>query len=193
MAGVIFDMDGTLVTSQLDFVAMREAVGCPADQDILNYIDEITDDERRNLAMAQIEAMELEDAHQSELIDGVAEALASLQRQEIRTAVVTRNCRSATAIKLQKAGLSFEQVLTRECAPAKPDPTALLQIAESWSLLPQNTIYVGDYLHDVNAAINAGMRSVLMTLQGPPTWSHQATWQFASYGEFLAFFEELKD
>ncbi|MCC2606662.1 HAD-IA family hydrolase [Planctobacterium marinum] len=183
-------MDGTLVTSQLDFVAMRKAVGCPAEQDILTYIDDIADDQHRHQAIAQIESMELEDAHQSEIIDGVAEALACLQQQDIRTAVVTRNCRAATDIKLQKAGLRFEQVLTRECAPAKPDPTALLQIAKSWSLTPQQTIYVGDYLHDINAAINAGMRSVLMTLQGPPDWAHDATWQFASYAEFLAFFND---
>jgi len=53
-------------------------------------------------------------------------------------------------------------VLTRECAPAKPDPTALLMIAEQWQIAPTQCLYVGDYIYDQLAAEKAGMRWVLV-------------------------------
>lgn len=34
--GVIFDLDGTLVSSELNFSLIKAQVGCPADQDLLS-------------------------------------------------------------------------------------------------------------------------------------------------------------
>jgi len=53
-------------------------------------------------------------------------------------------------------------VLTREDAPAKPDPTALLMVANTWQLRPEDCLYVGDFIYDQQAAENAGMRWFLV-------------------------------
>lgn len=189
--GVIFDMDGTLVTSQLNFAAMREAIGCPAEQDILDYIAALACNEAREKAEQTIIDIEVAEAEHCQLIDGVPEMLQTLQQWQVPMALVTRNCRAATAIKLAKAGLQFDPVITRECAPAKPDPSALLQIATDWQIAPKFLIYVGDYLHDIHAAENANMRSVLVALQGKPSWTHNASWQCDNYSSFLNILSPL--
>lgn len=183
--GVIFDMDGTLVTSALDFVAMRQAIGCPQEQDILDFIAALPTKAARDKAENQIIAIEVKEAQHCLLLDGVQDMLDRLYQWRIPVALVTRNCRAATALKLAKAGLHFDPVLTRECAPAKPDPDALLQVATQWQIAPEHLVYVGDYLHDIHAAENAKMRSVLMTLQGLPKWQHNATWQCHDYTAFI--------
>lgn len=185
--GVIFDLDGTLVTSSLNFSAIRRGIGCPQAMDILSFIDALPNAQQRQKATQQVIQFELDDAHTSHIIDGVVGMLMQLQHWQIPTAVVTRNCRAATEIKLQRHELYFETVLTRECAPAKPDPTSLLQIANDWSIAPENLIYVGDYLYDIHAAKNADMRSVYMNLKDEdlPDWHVQASWCFSDYQQLL--------
>ncbi|MGB2337256.1 MAG: HAD family hydrolase, partial [Alcanivorax sp.] len=37
--GIIFDLDGTLVDSRLDFAAIRAHLNCPPDMGVLEFID----------------------------------------------------------------------------------------------------------------------------------------------------------
>ena len=190
ITGVIFDLDGTLVSSSLNFTAIREQIGCPQSTDILTFIDNIKDHVARQHAIDKVVVNELKDAHSAEIIPGVIEMLAELHHTNVPTAVVTRNCRVATDIKLQRHNLEFEIVLTRECAPPKPDPTALLNIANDWDIDPQHLVYVGDYIYDIQTAENAGMRSVLMDFSDEPTsekptWFKQATWCYSDYSQLL--------
>ena len=39
--GIIYDLDGTLASSTLNFKAMRETIGCPLGHDLLNFIESI--------------------------------------------------------------------------------------------------------------------------------------------------------
>ena len=160
--GVIFDLDGTLVESSLDFKKMKADIGCPADDDILLFLDTLTCAQARSKAESVILAHEMEDAQNARLLDIGATMLNQVTQANLPTAIVTRNCREATQIKLSNNKIDIELVITREDAPAKPDPTALLQIAEQWNIAPENLLYVGDYIYDRQAAENAGMRWVLV-------------------------------
>ncbi|MEC7509296.1 MAG: HAD family hydrolase, partial [Pseudomonadota bacterium] len=40
--GVIFDLDGTLVESSLNFTQMRADVGCPQNEDILTFVNALS-------------------------------------------------------------------------------------------------------------------------------------------------------
>ena len=40
--GVIFDLDGTLVESSLNFTQMRADVGCPQHEDILTFVNALS-------------------------------------------------------------------------------------------------------------------------------------------------------
>lgn len=90
-------------------------------------------------------------------------------------AVVTRNCQHAAQLKLAKTALNFDLVLTRDDAPAKPDPTALLQVVKQWQLMPKDCIYVGDFLFDIQAAQNANMDSCLYIIDVRPDYADTAT------------------
>ncbi|MDX1451253.1 MAG: HAD family hydrolase [Oleiphilaceae bacterium] len=186
-AGVIFDLDGTLVSSQLDFATMRRELQCPANQDLLVYIEALPEQQQRQ-AMAVVHRHETEDAARSQALPGVARQLAYLDSLGLPTAIVTRNSRSATTRKLNAAGLQFELVLTREDAPPKPDPSALLAVAEQWSLPPQQCIYLGDFRYDLEAALAADMHAWLYAPHALPDYAilaHRVLRHFDELGQAL--------
>ena len=157
---VIFDLDGTLVSSSLDFTAIREQTACVPEQDILEYMAALPPTKKARVAEI-IREHEMADAHTCELLPGVDAMLARLDGLNIRTAIVTRNSAPATQIKLARTGIQLEQVITREDAPAKPAPDALLSLAKQWGLSNEECVYVGDYVYDLEAAHRANMHACL--------------------------------
>ena len=71
-----------------------------------------------------------------------------------------------TSTEIEKSGLNVQKILTREDAPAKPKPDALLYFSNLWRFDPQECIYVGDYLYDLQAANNAKMHACLYLNEG---------------------------
>ena len=55
--GVIFDLDGTLVSSSLDFSLMRKQIGCPSHIDILSFLNDISNITVKRHAEKVIEAL----------------------------------------------------------------------------------------------------------------------------------------
>ncbi|OBU26107.1 HAD family hydrolase [Photobacterium kishitanii] len=161
--GVIFDLDNTLVSSKLDFDWLRQQLGCTADTDLLQYIDGIADISLRTQLENKVIEYELADARQSAIMPECDELLSYLGQQKIPTAVVTRNCSQAAMLKINHHKLQFERIVSREDFPPKPAPDALIDIAEQWQLDPQNILYVGDYVYDLQAAYRANMPSCLVT------------------------------
>lgn len=159
--GVIFDLDGTLVESQLDFSAIREQIGCSKSEDILEFVDKLPNHEKAH-ANAIILQHEIADAENAKWLDIGKQMVQKAQANNMPMAIVTRNCIQATNIKIRNNQIPIDLVLTREDAPAKPDPTALLQIAKQWQLQPKDCLYVGDYIYDQLAAENAGMQWLLV-------------------------------
>lgn len=159
--GVIFDLDGTLVESSLDFTKMRNDIGCPKDEDILVYIDSLPEAKRERSEAIVLQHEMLDATHAAILPIGKI-MLEQVAAARLPMAIVTRNCRAATEQKLRNNQIHIPIVITREDAPPKPAPTALLQIASLWDLPPKELLYVGDYIYDRQAAENAGMRWFLI-------------------------------
>lgn len=173
-AAIIFDLDGTLVSSSLDFSIIRESLGCPQNVDILAFVNRLPTQARSNAENKIIE-FEIADALSSQKLNGTDELLALLASLNLPVAIVTRNCQQAAQIKLSKNNLDIPIVLTREHHPAKPAPDALLHIANQWQILPQDIMYIGDYLYDIQAADNARMMSCLLTYGQPLHYADLAT------------------
>ncbi|MFT6928369.1 MAG: phosphoglycolate phosphatase-like HAD superfamily hydrolase, partial [Psychromonas sp.] len=57
--GFIFDLDGTLVTSSLDFLAIKAEIGCPVDIDALVYIAQLPTQQQRQETMEIIHFHEM--------------------------------------------------------------------------------------------------------------------------------------
>ena len=158
--GVIFDLDDTLVKTQLDFIGLKQEINCPTENDILTFIEGLSGEQANN-AHKIVLAHEINDAHTSKWMPGAKQFVELALQQAFPLAIVTRNCEEATRIKLVNNKIPIDLVLTREDAPPKPDPTALLQIAEQWNVRHEAIAYIGDYKYDIQAAHNANMQAWL--------------------------------
>jgi len=159
---VIFDLDNTLVDSDLNFAAIRAEIG--TDQPILEYREAAGEAEKRRVD-------EILDLHESRaaatcsLCGGARELLAFLNEQKIKTALLTRNSRQSVNTVLARHGLRFDFVVSREDSAPKPSPAPVLLICERLGVRPQEALVVGDYLYDVQSGQAAGCKTLL--LQGP--------------------------
>jgi HAD superfamily hydrolase (TIGR01549 family) len=88
----------------------------------------------------------------SELREGMVDLLGKLRNLGLPTALLTNNHRAATEIALQKHGLAFALVLTREDALPKPSPALLQRALDHFGLKPDEALYVGDSEGDLQAA-----------------------------------------
>ena len=187
--GVIFDLDGTLVSSELDFSLIKAQIGCPCEQDLLDYIAQLPSPYMREEAMNIVHQHELQDAQFATILPGVTEAVNALKVKNIPMAIVTRNFDKAAAIKLQNNPLPIETVLTRSDAPAKPDPSALNAIATLWNINASNLLCVGDFLYDIQAAHNANMRACLYAPNAVPIYADQADYVLREFTELVTLIE----
>lgn len=174
VSAVFFDLDGTLLDSGLDFHALRTKLAWPDKVDLLAYLAELPCPKERAKAADTIHEFEMAGAANSEWMPGAKALLAFLAEQDIATGIVTRNTRAAFDLCANRLGIPPLALISREDAPAKPDPTGLLNLAARFSVAPANTIYVGDYVYDLQAAAAAGMRSCLYDPSGNSEYSDQA-------------------
>ena len=185
LRGVIFDLDGTLVDSGLDFAAIRRDLGLSPGELILESVDKMPPGAEKDERLLVLRKHELQGARRATLMPGAGEFLAKLNDDGIRTAVLTRNSREATDLTLRRLGLKFSLVMTRDEVPPKPDPTGLLVICESWDIAPAESIYIGDYLFDIQAGQNAGMPTMLYAPGNLPDYANLADFTVQSFPEAL--------
>lgn len=184
--GVIFDLDGTLVESSLDFAFLRQSLNCPDHLDLLAHVDSL-DDHAKAHANAFIEQHELDDAQHAKWLPGALELVSAIADLGLPMAIVTRNSPEAARIKVSNNRIPIQRVLTRADAPAKPDPTALLMVAKDWQQSPETIMYVGDYKYDLQAAINAGMHGCLYAPAGTPEYADLAHSVYSDYDELSRY------
>ena len=159
---MIFDLDGTLVDTRLDFAAMRDEMDLPAGMPILEAIEQMPAGPRREHCHAVLARHEQEGVRRARVMTGAVELTAALARHAMPHAVLTRNTGQAARAVLAATGLSsFHPVLSRDDAPAKPDPAGILRICEAWGLGVAEVVMVGDYRFDLEAGRNAGTASIL--------------------------------
>ncbi|MBU2918153.1 HAD-IA family hydrolase [Psychrosphaera sp. F3M07] len=162
LSAVIFDLDDTLVSSSLDFTKIKKSLGCPLEVDLLDFVN-AKPKAQRDVIEPQLIGYEISEAMDSVKLDGADDLLALLHQLKLPMAIVTRNCREAALIKIENNNLNIPIVISREEHKAKPAPDALLFLADQWQIKPENILYVGDYLYDIQAAIIANTMSCLVT------------------------------
>jgi HAD superfamily hydrolase (TIGR01509 family) len=172
--GVIFDLDGTLIDSRLDFDQMRCDMEFATGQLILETLESLPEGERKDRCREVLRRHEYQGAMSATLMPGAVELLAELDRRCLPQAILTRNSREMTDLALRRLQLEFSQVLTREDAPPKPDPEGLHIICHNWHIAPRDVVFVGDFHFDVIAGRRAGMATVLYAPGPRPEYAHEA-------------------
>ena len=180
---VIFDLDGTLVDSALDFCAMCDEIGWPRGTPLLEQLALETDQRERARIEAIIHRHELQGAINASWMPGAEQCLHKLNAAAIPLAILTRNMRQATALTLQRLQIPIARVLTREDCAAKPNPEGLLLFASQLQLPVQHMLYVGDYVFDLQTAANAGMASCLYLNEHNQHFAEQADWTFSHFDQ----------
>jgi HAD superfamily hydrolase (TIGR01549 family) len=187
--GIIFDLDGTLVESHLDFDLMRREMELPDGAPVLETILTL-DEDRARRCWQILERHEQQGAHRAELVPGVREFLGSVAARGLPQAILTRNGRRFAGETLRKLSLQFDPVMTRDDGPIKPRPEAIWEICKKWALEPSQLVIIGDYRFDLEAGRAAGTRTVLYTRQGAlanRTWAAQADFLLHSFEEAEEF------
>jgi len=181
----IFDLDGTLVTFELDIREWRKVIidamnrrgfdtsglgpTTPTQQVLDSAKAQVPPSEieryesLRREAFSILDSLELEGAKAASVFPGADFVLRRLRSKGFRLALLTNSGRAAASLSLTKWGLDgfFEIVLTRDDIEAmKPRPEGLTKAARMLGVPPGEAYYVGDSLYDVIAAKRAGMKSV---------------------------------
>ena len=163
-AGVVYDLDGTLVTLAVnwdavatDVIQVYEDSGIDATGaglwSLLEAADEhgIADD-----VEAAISRHEREGARRSRRC-GLADELAE---QSVPVGVCSLNCEAACRIALETHGLAddVDAVVGRDSvATHKPDSEPLLATLEALGVDPENALFIGDSPRDKETADRAGV------------------------------------
>lgn len=98
----------------------------------------------------------------TELFEGMDEVLSTLEARGIPWGVVTNKPHRFTIPVMNGLGLSLRAsvVISGDSTEhAKPHPLPLLTACEQLGVAPEATLYVGDDLRDIQAAVAAGMPS----------------------------------
>ncbi|MEX0713287.1 MAG: HAD-IA family hydrolase [Pirellulales bacterium] len=165
--GLIFDLDGTLVDSGLDFELMRSEMGLKPGRPLLEALAEL-DPARADECRLILSRHERDGALRATLMPGVHAFLNTIAGLGLRQAVLTRNSREAALATLDRLGLDFDPIVARDDAPAKPDPAAIWKICEVWGLPREQVAMIGDFYFDIEAGRRAGVRTVLYTGRRDP-------------------------
>ncbi|RYG93877.1 MAG: HAD family hydrolase, partial [Alphaproteobacteria bacterium] len=178
LRAVLFDLDGTLVRTFIDFPAMREAIRSKArDQygasestlanddvlDIVHTTIEQTPPERQNAVRHDLyqilEDYEVAGCEHPEEILGATTLLDNLHERDIRTAIVTRNSRRIAEDVCTRMGIRAHALVAREDTRAyKPHPEPLYIACQQIEVDPHDAAMVGDLWADIAAGKAAGCR-----------------------------------
>ncbi len=160
VGGFVFDLDGTLIDSRLDFCLIRRDIGVPEGVGVLEYLNQLSGPEAQR-ARNTLHKHEQRGAEIATLMPGAGQLLDLLQQRGVAVAILTRNSRAAAETACRRVGLNPPQLITREDAAPKPDPAGILLACQRWGLKPEAVGMVGDFHYDIDAGRNAGCRTIL--------------------------------
>jgi len=193
---VVFDLDGTLILSTIDYRKMVSGVteilkanGIEVDP-AQRRIWEIT---QRGEAMLKemgcdpskwaeimrsitevLNAVEMENVDKVVTIEGSRETLKALKEKGLKIGIATRSCNAYARDVLHRTGMGafVDSLLARDDVPhPKPDPRHLLQVIEALHVPLNKAVFVGDTTTDLRTAREAGVAFVAFPTR--PEWAER--------------------
>ncbi len=186
----LFDWDGVVAETKLDFTAVRERYYGGRRAMLLEEASTLAPSDKEAL-MKDLCALEMEGAEKSVAVPGALELIERLKSQNIPIAIVSRNCAESIELAAKNIGLQLpENVWNRDNSQwIKPDPRSLLHAASVLGVQPHDCVFIGDFIYDIQCARRAGMRSVLVQ-RDEPEWN---VWTDVSYSKLTDLIEGLDD
>lgn len=183
--GVVFDLDGTIVDSKLDFAAMRNDLGVAPTEGILEEVEKVECETRKADFMRLIREHELKGLAESKLMKGFETYYKYLQSIKLPIGILTRNSLEVTKLTLEKFELRFDTIYTRDdCAP-KPSPEGLIKILDEWKMEPKDIVYIGDSHYDIQTALNAKVKSILFKSHYNSDFDGRADFEISCFSQLV--------
>ncbi len=177
----MFDFDGTLVHTDIDFATMREAIVehlrqwglAEPDVEESRYVLEIIawseeqlqhdpsrQQQYRKEAKRILHAVELPHCQRAEPFPGVPEALQRLRAAGRKIGIITRNSREGVAAVLCRHPLPYDVLITRDdLSNVKPHQEHLEQALTALGVAASRALMVGDHATDIQCGQAAGVRA----------------------------------
>jgi hydrogenase expression/formation protein HypE len=184
---VIFDMDGTLIDSSYDWPEIRRNLGVTGSSiiDDLNGLPE----PQRSRKWADLEETERAASESAKLHEGARGLIGLLNEKNISTALVTNNNEANTRYLLEKFGLQFDIVLTRDSGLWKPSGAPITEAVSRLGVSPRSCLGVGDSRYDVLAAREAELAAVCILHDGARGDNIEADLSFVDIPAFTRYLQ----
>jgi len=167
--GIIFDLDGTLVRLPIRYDLIQNNL-----KKIFNTQDEFKpliatvvssakgDSSKINEAFESICEEESRAADELEIIENAFDVLQFFKSKQLKLGLVTMQCRKAVEKILGKSDQLkvFSSVINRDESYDRKEQ--IEKTLERIQLLPDETIVVGDRIHDIVSARKVGCRAILV-------------------------------
>ncbi|AYN21510.1 HAD-IA family hydrolase [Alcaligenes aquatilis] len=181
-AAVLFDWDGTVMDStysiassiqlasadlELPVPSIQQAswvIGLSLESALYRAVPDLTA-EQMPLFLERYRYHFMQRDPHIKLFDGILPFMGELRGRQIALGVATGKSRQGLDRVLQQVNLStfFDATRCADETRSKPDPEMLHQLLAELMLEPEQVLMVGDTVHDIHMAANAGMDSVAVT------------------------------
>lgn len=181
-AAVLFDWDGTVMDStysiassiqlasadlELPVPSIQQAswvIGLSLESALYRAVPDLTAEQMPLFLERYRHHFMQRDPH-IKLFDGILPFMGELRGRQIALGVATGKSRQGLDRVLQQVNLStfFDATRCADETRSKPDPEMLHQLLVELMLEPEQVLMVGDTVHDIHMAANAGMDSVAVT------------------------------
>ncbi len=174
--GIIFDLDGTIISSFIDFSAMKKRIEKLAEKynmkvpsiklPALEMIEIIYKKNKENKNKEKFKE-EAEKIIIEEETIGMKKAfsypdmivlLKKLKKNGIKIGIITRNCRKVSETVIKKFSIPYDVVLTRDdVKKVKPHTYHLKEVLKKMGVKKENAVIVGDHYFDILCGKKAGI------------------------------------
>jgi phosphoglycolate phosphatase len=212
---VLFDLDGTLLDTAPDFLTstnlLLEKRGLPLIGEenirwlvshgsagiIRNVFD--MDETHPNFEPTRQELLTFYKdnlADKTQPFEGIESLLLELEQQQIPWGVVTNKPEFYTLAILEQLPLSATPatiICPDHVTKTKPDPESIVLACLKLGVKPEDTVYIGDHLRDIQAGLNAGTTTIaaaygyLDDIEDPISWGAHHTVSCATQLQSLIF------
>lgn len=176
----VFDFDGTLThPGSLDFKKIRSVLGCPSNVPVLEFIQQIENEDQRQTFSRRLEQMEIDGAAASVPNKGAESLVRHIKAKGLPMAILTRNSRDCVMRAFKNfqhmQPSDFGLILTRDDPVApKPSGDGVIKAAETFGVDISRVVVVGDFIFDIMAGKDAGALAVFLDNGNPPAFEGTA-------------------
>ena len=181
LAAVVFDFDGTLVHTDINFAEMRRRIvehlrasdlHEPGGEDSRYVLEIIAGAEQRlqdqperqqryqEEARQILRDVELPSCQSAAPFAGVPESLGRLRTAGLKIGIITRNSHDGVRAVLSRYPLPYDALLTRDdLRNVKPHKEHLKRVLAELAVPPEQALMVGDHPTDIQCGQAAGVRT----------------------------------